>query len=266
MGRRPSLLLFLCLFLAQLGGRPSYALVTPTQTSTINPAYAVWGPNTQFQGGPLVFDKFDSSLGTLASVNLEVTYSFRNQVSMTFTNPAGAQTISLTTALAKSPNTGPTITLGSPTNGPLSTLLTVSAPVVSYTKTYGGNGVTQAQTFSNNTNQYSPDSPYFLTPDGMPDNKTSTFTGTRTITLTDPSLIALFTGSGTFVLPAQASFGSTLREAGNNDYGSLITYAGMSINLTYTYVPEPSSVALLGLGVGGVLISGKLRRRYRKPE
>jgi len=253
---------FCLAFACWLSGSIASASVTPVQTQTIAPAYAVWSPSTTFQGGPLVFDKFDPALGNLQSVNLTVSYSFTNKVSMTFTNPSAPQTISLTTALPESPTVGPTITLNGPTGGPLSTLLTVSAPVVSYTRTYGGPGQTQPQTFSNNPSQFAPGSPFFLTPDGMPNNPTSTFTGTRTITINNPSQLALFLGSGNFGLPASAWFGATNRETGNNDYGSLVTYAGLSVSLSYTYaVPEPQSLALLGLGTGGMLLVGHRRRR-----
>src|SRR4051794_2569748 len=168
----------LCLAAAFFNGSSASAFVTPVQSQSIAPAYAVWGPNTTFQGGPLVFDQINPAAGLLKSVNISVSYSFSNKVSMTFTDPSERETISLTSAFPQSPTVGPTITLNGPTNGPLSTLLTVSAPVVSYTRTYANPGQILPQTFSNDPNQFPVNSPFFLTPDGQPNNTTSTFTGT----------------------------------------------------------------------------------------
>jgi hypothetical protein len=251
-----------CLATTFLNGSSASAFVTPVQSQSIAPAYAVWGPNTTFQGAPLVFDQFNPALGqTLQSVNISVSYSFSNKVSMTFTDPSDAETISLTSSLPQTPTVGPTITLNGPSNGPLSTLLTVSAPVVSYTKTYSAPGQNLPQTFSNDLNRLQPNSPFFLTPDGQPNNITSTFTGTRSITITDPSQLSLFLGSGKFVLPASATFGATLHKTGGNYNSYLVTDAGLTVNLSYNVVPEPPSVALLGLGTGGLLMASRLRRR-----
>ncbi|WP_406696931.1 choice-of-anchor E domain-containing protein [Singulisphaera sp. Ch08] len=254
---------FICLAVSLLGGLSVQAAVTPVQTQSIAPAYAIWGPNTTFQGqDPLVFSKFDPGLGTLQSVNISVSYSFSHKVSMTFGDSSDRQTISLTSALPQTPTVGPTITLNGPANGPLSTLLTATAPVVTYTRSYGSPGENLPQSFSNNPNQFSPGSPFFLTPDGMPDNLTSTFTGTQTLAITDPSQVALFQGSGTLGLPASANFGATVTGTGNNYAGYLVTYAGITVSLSYTYaVPEPPSAALLGLGTGGLVLLGRLRRR-----
>jgi len=118
------------------------------------------------------------------------------------------------------------------------------------------------QSFSNETSRYQPGSPFFLTADGQPDNITSTFTGTRSLTLTDPGQLALFTGPGTVGLPVFAAAGSFFSTTSGNGIGSIVTYAAVTVQLSYTYaIPEPSSVALLGLGVVGIVLAGGLRRR-----
>lgn len=251
-----------CLALLFLGDSNAWADVTPVQTASIAPAYAVWSPQTTFQGAdPLVFGQFNPALGSLESVNVTMAYTFSDKVSMTFANPSGSQTIVLRSSFPQTPDVGPSVTLGGPASGPLSTLLTASAPVVTYTKTFGGTGQTSPQTFSNNPAQFSPGSPFFLTPDGQPNNTFSTFTGSKSITITDPTQLALFTGSGTVGLPASATFGATGHETGRNDSGSLTTYAGITVKLTYTYVPEPSSMALMVLGGGGLLAVSRIRSR-----
>ena len=79
---------FICLAVSLLTDSSVKAAVTPVQTQAIAPAYAIWGPNTTFQGpDPLIFSKFDPALGALQSVNIHVSYTFSNQVSLPFTTP-----------------------------------------------------------------------------------------------------------------------------------------------------------------------------------
>jgi hypothetical protein len=245
-----------------LGDSNAWASVTPVQTASIAETIPNWGPSTPSLAGqdPLVFNKFDPALGQLQSVSISMTYTTRESVSMNFTVPT---TIVLKSSFAQSPNVGPTITLNGPAGGSATPLMTASAPVFTYTKTYGGsNGQSLPQSFSNNPAQYQPGSPFFLTPDGQPNNTNSSFTGTKSVTITDPSQLALFTGNGTLGLPAFATAGETVTVNGGNGSGMILTYAGVTVSLSYNYVvPEPSSMALLGLGGGGLLLVGRLRRR-----
>jgi hypothetical protein len=237
----------------------AWATVTPVQTESIPLTQTDWNSTTSqlIGSNPMVFNQFNSALGTLNSVNLTVSYTTVEAAGMMFTTPA---TITLSTAFPGT-NTGTTLSLEGP--GGTGNLLTATAPVFTYTRTYGGApGQTLPQLFSTDTNRFAPGSPFLLTPNGQPGNTTNSFTGTQTITFTNPAQLALFTGSGTVDLPAAAKAWSSFTTTSGNGMGAIQTFAGMKVSLSYTYtVPEPSSVALLGLGGGGLLLLGRLRRK-----
>lgn len=227
--------------------------ITPVQTQLIPLTQTDWAtsaPSFQGAGGnPLVFDKFDSSLGTLRSVNLTMSYTVVMSASMTFTT---ASTIVLTSgyqATAGGALQGTTIDLKLGSDPGAAVLLESQAPVLTYTRTFDpGAG---AQTFSTLD---PPNSPFHLTPDNFASN---TVTGTLSTLLTDAAQVALFNGAGTVELPALAYSGSSFSSDSGNGAGTVLTYAGIRVSLSYNYspvpVPEPSSVALLalmGLGVG----------------
>jgi len=232
--------------------------VTPVQTDSIGLTQTDWNTATRSLQGqnPLAFSQFDSRLGPLQAVNITMTFTTREVASMTFVTPS---TTILRSSLPQTPDVGTRVTLGGPTNGPATTLLTGQAPVFTYTRTYGFQpGQPLPQTFST---QFQPGNDLFLTPDQQRGNTTNSFTGTRTLTITDPSRLALFLGTGTIGLPAMATGGATFVNTSGNGSGRIETFAGVTVSLSYTYVPEPSSVALLGLGGGGLLLAGGFRRR-----
>jgi len=253
-----------CLAVLFLGESKAIAAVnpivtTPDQVHGINPTVPNWSPSTPSLLGqnPLVFDKFDPSLGQLQSVNVKVTYTTTESVSMNFTTAA---TITLRSASTQAPNQGTTIMVNGP--DPNVNLATISAPVFTYTKTYGGPGQTLPQSFSNDPTKFQPGSPFFLTPDGQPGNTNSIFNTNQNLSITDPNMLALFTGTGTFGLPVFANGGTSFSTSSGNGSGRIVTLASVSVALSYTYVvPEPSSVALLGLGGVGIVVAGGLRRR-----
>jgi hypothetical protein len=253
-----------CVAMLFLGGSDAVAAVnpivtTPLQSQSIAPTIPNWGPTTPSLQGkdPLVFSQFDPSLGQLQSVNVTMSYNTSEVVNMNFVT---ASTITLRSASAATPNQGAMVVLNGPI--PNTNLITASAPVFSYTKTYGSPGQALPQAFSNDPTKVQPGSPFFLTPDGQPNNLTSTFSGSQSVTISDANQLALFTGTGTVGLPVFAAAGSSFTTTSGNGSGSIITRAGVTVTLSYTYVvPEPSSVALLGLGGGGILLAGRIRRR-----
>ena len=247
----------LCLF---LGIDAAIADVTGVQSASIpNTTQTNWSSSTpSLQGtNPMVFNKFDTSLGTLQSVNLTMSYSITQSTSITFST---ASTLQVTSGFEKTGSStlqGTTIDLSLPNSGGTTTLVQAQAPVLTYTKTFDPNGT--AQTFSTDL---PPTSPYYLKPDNQDSNK---ITGTVSKTITDPTLLALFAGAGTIELPASATSASMVTNT-NGNYGSrVLTYAGITIEISYTYapvvVPEPSSVILMGLGGGLVLLCHRRSRR-----
>lgn len=237
--------------------------VTSVQTVTIpNNTQSNWNTDTPSLSGinPLIFNKFDTSLGTLQSVNLTVAYTITQSVKLTFTPVSSATqnaTLGSTTSLPSDPTQGTNINLNLGTGSSATNLVNIQAPVLQYSKTYNAGSTTQV--FSTDL---PPTSPYYLTPVNGSSNVVA---GSVSKTLTDPSQLGLFTGSGTIGLPADATSGSTHTISGGNGGVMNLTYAGITVSISYNYtpnpVPEPSSVALLGIGGGGLLVMVRRSRR-----
>ncbi len=235
--------------------------VTPVQSASIpDNTQTNWSSSTSSLAGinPLTFKQFDTSLGTLQSVNVTMSYSISQSVSLTYSTAATLTVTSGFTPSAGAPLQGTTVDLTLPTGSSSTTLLEGQAPVLTYMKSFDPGST--PQTFSTNL---PPTSPYYLAPQGQTGN---TFTGTKTTTITDPSMLALFQGTGTIGLPASSRAGSSVTQD-NGNYGStILTYAGVTVTISYNYtpstvVPEPSSIVLMGLGGGVTLLSYRIRRR-----
>jgi hypothetical protein len=71
-----------------------------------------------------------------------------------------------------------------------------------------------------------------------------------------------FLGPGTVTFDVVATAGYNTSNTSGSAVGSSLTYAFPDVTLTYVYaIPEPSSLALLGVGVGGWLLARRHRRR-----
>ncbi|MHC5540022.1 choice-of-anchor E domain-containing protein [Singulisphaera rosea] len=245
-----------------LGQTFALADVTAVQTVTIPSTQTDWNTSTSSLSGinPLTFAKFDTSLGTLQSVNLTVAYTITQSVKLTFTPVSSATqsaTLGATTSMASNPNQGTNINLNLGTGGTATNLVNIQAPVLQYSKTYNPGSTTQV--FSTDL---PPTSPYYLTPLNGSSNVVQ---GSVDKTITDPSQLGLFTGSGTIGLPSDATSGATHTISGGNGGVMNLTYAGITVNISYNYtpntVPEPSSVALFGIGGVGMLVLVRRSRR-----
>jgi hypothetical protein len=72
---------------------------------------------------------------------------------------------------------------------------------------------------------------------------------------------AKFMGAGTVTFDVVATAGYSIPNTSGNAVGTSLTYAFPDAVLTYVYsTPEPSSLALLGMGVGGWLLARWHRR------
>jgi hypothetical protein len=82
-----------------------------------------------------------------------------------------------------------------------------------------------------------------------------------TSTVSDPAGIAAFLGTGTFDIDCLDASGPqimTLPPPGVSSLPVLIS-AGYKVNVTMTAVPEPGTLALVGLGIGALLRRRRLR-------
>jgi hypothetical protein len=98
---------------------------------------------------------------------------------------------------------------------------------------------------------------------------TTTATGTASAlqpASSNPTLLALFTGSGNVPFALAASGTSNFSTTSGNGNWSATTQAGGVLTVTFEFraVPEPTSLALLTLGGGGVMLAA--RRRRPRPE
>lgn len=195
--------------------------VTPPQTVTISPTDTNFGPGTAVND-PMVFNQFNPALGTLNSVLLTFSYDFYHQSTVTFFAPG---TI-VTSAVQNS------ITVQRPGGGDIA---------VGATSDYS-----QSTTFNPATMTLG--QPVTLSP--------VTISGSiGPISLTTPSDLALFTGTGTVAIPVLASSLAVLPTNNGNGAAAVTTQADAKVTISYSYtaVPEPSSVVLMGLGGIGLL-------------
>ncbi len=158
----------------------------------------------------LTYDKFDPSLGTLLSVRL----AFAGTIASTFVFFAGPTPTVVTADVAGTIAIGPTA--GSTT----SILATIDNDA---TRSLPANGS---------------------------DSFAQTAIGSAGFSSTDPTDLALFTGPGTLTVPLAVTATSLVSTDTGNGGGLVRTKAGGDFTIRYEYraVPEPSSVALMGLG------------------
>ena len=222
--------------------------------------------NTDFIAGdprvtnnPMVFQQFDTQHGTrtLNSVTITFSASITNTFGMSFTTPA---TIIDSVATGDPTTPGPSITVYKP-NGS-SALLEVKAPndpsFLTRTVTYGfGSGQTLPQSFGS---QFPTNSPYYLAP--------ATAKASNSLTTSNTSDLAIFTGSGNVALPVSASAFGRFTSSSGNGFGRITTNATASVTLNYNWtitgdqtIPEPTSFILAGIGGIALLCHNRMRRQ-----
>jgi hypothetical protein len=174
----------------------------------------------------LAFQQFNPALGTLTAVEVDLHGSFDSTITVT------------NTSADPSSGTARTDVQFTAQDGGLNLAPTPQIDLLSGTYAYslpGGGNVTS------------------------PLISTSTSSGS---TYTAAPILAEFTGVGTFALGASTFTQTVLSNTGGNTTASQVTSAALTGSVTYFYtpVPEPSTVALLGLGMASVLAFARRRR------
>jgi hypothetical protein len=193
------------------------------------------GQKTNFEDSTsLRFDQFDSLGGTrsLGSVTIQIDQSLSTRVLIP-TPPKGATVTVNIGSETVQPRLETSLNLGSGPQAtePMAQAITLLDPV-QVSRTFGP---------------------------GPPIDQTWTNTTTQLITITDPALLELFTGSGAFTFLSMGESWSRVHSSTGSGGALILTTADVRISLIYDFrslqvnsVPEPSSLVLLTLGVLGV--------------
>jgi len=131
---------------------------------------------------------------------------------------------------------------------PDSTIVVTATKTISGTETLG---------------PYDPLDPPFTPPDGATITHTDSLMETMVWDPPTAADAALFTGLGSIVLPVRA-----VADSGATGPGALIfgatTRSDASVTVTYTYIPEPSALAVFAAGLIGEVMRRRRQRSVRR--
>jgi hypothetical protein len=252
-----------CLLFAE-PTRAGSGYLTPLQTQSTSSSLVAtdWGPGTSGLNNPLTFDQFNPHLGPLTSIELTMTTTVRNDYILSFV-PTGMPTMPLPTTIfvATSQTSDPSI-LSDPTKRAMLTdgpTVTLFGPDHT-TQLLGPPATRQPVDFVQMTHTSGTWSSLLSV--GNPNYIPPTMTQqTLSLTLTAanaPSIFSEFIGTGEVTLPVNAEAFSSFFSSTGNGGGGVLTTANAVVTIQFSYVPEPSSALLFGLGIGLTLLA---RRR-----
>ena len=173
--------------------------------------------------GSLAFPQFNSALGTLNSVELDLSATFTTTLTVSNSSPDGSSG-------------------------------TVKTEVQFTVQDIGGNLVPHVP------DVVGPDFAYSLGAGGNATSGLLSKSGSDSETYTLSAILTEFTGGGSIVLPASTFTQTLLANTGGNTSASQITDGSLTGDVIYNYtaVPEPSTIGLVVVGLLGVL---GIRRR-----
>ena len=218
---RLAAIVFVILYLAVVAPGQAEVISGPFVTTTpISATLTDWNSS-------LAFPQFDSSLGSLISVQLDLSGSISTVLEVT--------------------NTGESASTG---NAKMEVQLSVQDSGSNFS-------VPQLDLLS----------PAFAFTDLQPTQSvtsgTLTKSGSSSDVYTSAAVLAEFTGTGSVVLPASTYSETWITYNGGNACAEQETYAELTGSVTYRYaaVPEPSTLALLGVCGFGLLAAAWRRRK-----
>jgi hypothetical protein len=266
---------FLCLAVWLCSAQPrswADAIGTVTQESGFGFAQTDFGPGVNVGGNdPVTFNRFNPGAGgipagaELQNVQIAFNWGFQSQLGASFPfNSDPASSISL--------NSFGGITIGRPDvaiNGPGDDGSRFLFPTQTFQNTASFTSSTPGSFTTTPISTYFHSLPpgYVVPPQDQPLNLKDA--GLPLVTNITPGSadFSKFLGPGTVTFDVVATAGLNIPNTSGNATGVSQTYAFPDVTITYTYgvVPEPSTMALMGLGIGGWLLARRFRRHGMAP-